>query len=172
MSLDLDEETKKLWQEYRDAQDGDAAGHDYAGLAKRVRALRAKARKAGSSLHAQRLADLATYVARAKKAQLTPEQQLLEIWPGLVPAAIEAAIGEGERALASGSPRSIRSAERALRFVDQPEHLAEIAEEGNAADLAEHIPGAVVDEGMLVLSGEHEALLERGRALLRRLRAR
>ena len=55
--------------------------------------------------------------------------------------------------------------------MDHPESLADIAEEGIAADLAAHIPGATVDEGMLVLSAEHEAALQEAASLLNRIRA-
>lgn len=169
-NLDLEEESEKLWAEYHAARAANAGFYDYGALASRVRSLCSRAKKRGFNLIAQRLGDLSSYIARAKKEQSTPEEQLRAFWPALVPSVIEAAILEAERALQTGTPAKLRKSQSALRCTDEPEHLAEIAEEGLAEDFAKHIPGAVVDSGMLILSPGHEALIERGRRVLGQLR--
>ncbi|MDC3953080.1 hypothetical protein [Polyangium jinanense] len=169
--LDFEEESRRLWSEYHAARDADFAGYDFEAVSSKLRSLRRKASNRGLTVIVQQLGDLANYVSLAKKKQQTPEQRLRSYWPALIPSVIEAALHQAEEALKENSVPKLRRAMTALRCTEQPEYLAEIAEEGLAEEFAPHIPGAVEDEGMLVLSAEHEALIERGRVMLGRLHA-
>ncbi|HVK66910.1 MAG TPA: hypothetical protein VM694_20635 [Polyangium sp.] len=169
--LDLEEESRRLWSEYHAAREAGFAGYDFNAVSLKLRSLRRRSSKGGWTVIAQQLGDLAQYVSLAKKKQQTPEQRLRSFWPALVPSVIEAALRQAEAALKERSVPKIRRAISALRCTEEPEYLAEIAEEGLAEEFAPHIPGAVADEGMLVLSAEHEALIERGRLMLGRLHA-
>lgn len=100
------------------------------------------------------------------------EERLFEIWPGLVKLQAQAAVEAAVAAQDSSDHDVIKRALDELAFVDTPEVLADIASEGLAAELAELIPGAVDDEGMLILSNEHETLLERARQRQGMLRKR
>lgn len=167
---ELEAAARGLWAEYRAARDAKAA-YDYEGLARRVRSLRAKARREGFTVVAQQLGDLGQYVAQAKELRLPPEDRVQAFWPALIPAVLVAALAAAEEALAVGSRARLRRAASMLRCLEAPERLADVAEEGLAEEFAAIIPGAEADAGMLVLSTEHAGLIERGLQALARVKA-
>ncbi|MDQ3365454.1 MAG: hypothetical protein M3680_08505 [Myxococcota bacterium] len=167
--MDFDEEMRKLWAEYHTAREAADPAYDFEALAKRVRSVRSAAKTDGFTVVHEQLGDLAEYVKLARAHSMTPMQRLRAYWPALDPSVIEGAIEHAEAALARGAVSQLRRAASRLRCTDQPEHLAGIAEDGLAGEFAALIPGACEDEGMLVLSPEHEALIERGRRTLGRV---
>jgi hypothetical protein len=169
--VDLEAQVAKLWADYRALRENHGLASAFDALRKRILALRSNAKKLGLRVQYQQLGDLQTYVSKAKAELLSPAERVREVWPPLCQTYLRDAISEGESALRSGTLASLRRAAALLKPMDRPESLADIAEEGIAADLAVHIPGATVDQGMLVLSAEHERCIQKATTLSSRIGA-
>lgn len=89
----------------------------------------------------------------------------------LSPDRLQRGIDDARAALARGRVSALRAAARTLADADAPEIVAELAEEGLARASAARTPGAVDEDGALVLADAHQRLIHEARRLLTRLHA-